>query len=367
MFCNIKQLFYIVILLGLIAKIERVQARELPFFRASRALAMGDAFTAYGEGFEAVYYNPAGVARKNRAQFKYADLEMYGSQSLKQVFSDYGKNLGNLSATMATLQDHPGKPYSLGASFLPQFLVKNFSIGALARYYTEGIVDTDTENMTVYSFTDLALYSHIGAALMGGIIKIGVGVKVIDRAELSRTLTPAQYSELLTYGSQWQEGFAYGFDAGILLTSPTTFNPAIGISALDIGNTTFDERDIMFSGAAAADGKPSTMHQKLNVGFSIQPKHAVGVRSVIAFETKDVLNISANNYRSHLHAGWELNFDNSFKLRAGYNEGYYWTAGLGIELSGVTIEFSSYGENVSGDPSNRINDRKWVARYVLRF
>ena len=47
--------------------------RHRSFYSASRALAMGDAFTAYGQGFESVYYNPAGVARRSTPKLKYFD------------------------------------------------------------------------------------------------------------------------------------------------------------------------------------------------------------------------------------------------------------------------------------------------------
>ena len=68
-----------------------------------------------------------------------------------------------------------------------------------------------------------------------------------------------------------------------------------------------------------------------------------------------------------LHAGWELKIKEILKIRAGINQGRYWTAGLGINVAGVIMEFATYGENITHDRSKRIDDRKYVGRYELQF
>ena len=96
-------------------------------------------------------------------------------------------------------------------------------------------------------------------------------------------------------------------------------------------------------------------------------KHAREIRSVVSVEAKDVTEISDyGSFRDRFHLGWELDLSRFLKIRAGLNEGRYWTAGVGIEIESVMLEFASYGENIS-TTGGRTDDRKWVGRYVVAF
>lgn len=341
--------------------------RKRPFFQASRALAMGDAYTAHDVGYEAVYYNPAGVARRNKPQLKFIDIE--GSTSLASVsfLSAKYSSLGDMKAMIDEVSSNAGKPYSFGLAFLPQFLVKNFSLGVIARHSTETFVDTQTKNLNLYTFNDLGAYAHFGTSFFGGILKFGVGLKAIDRAEINKSYTPAEYQAgTINYANQWREGIGYGLDAGILLTSPTKGLPTLGVAVQDIGTTLIRERRMLFTGTQALPGNPPPMHQKVNVGVAIQSKYARGTKSVFSAEVKDVMHLNEGATADHLHAGFELNVKEVFFLRGGLNQGRYWTAGMGMHVGFTGIEVTTYGENV-GFTGTRVDDRKVIVRYVLSF
>ncbi len=328
---------------------------------------MGDAYTAYDVGYEAVYYNPAGVAKRNKAQLKVFDIEGSTSLGTASFLSSQRSSLGQMDAMIAEVAAHPDTPYSLGFSFLPQFLVKNFSLGAIARNATEAHVDANTRNLNLFAYNDLGLYAHLGAAFFGGILKVGVGGKALDRAEINRSYTPAEYgSGSLSYSNQWREGIGYGFDAGILLTSPTIGLPTLGVAVQDIGSTIFRERRMLFTTNQALDGAPPPIRQKVNVGFSFQNKHARGVKTFLSGELKDVSRLNSRGINHHLHGGFELNFREAFFLRGGINQGRYWTAGLGVHVGVSGVEVTTFGEDV-GFGGRRVDDRKVVGRYVLNF
>ena len=348
----------------LAAGARQSQARVRPFFQASRALAMGDAYTAYDIGYESVYYNPAGVARRNTAQVKYIDLELAGSQAMYNYFKSSLTSLGSLSKIATNVAKNPGEVHSLGVSLLPQFLVKNFSIGLIARTYTEALVDASTLNFDMYAYSDLALYMHYGASLFGGVLKIGVGLKALDRAELERTYTPAEYASGISFSTQWHEGIGYGVDAGILLAAPVSGIPTLGIVVQDIGVTKLLDRRLLFSGASGSPGAPSSLSQKINAGLGLNVKHAPGVKSGFSFELKDAAHVTGS-YLDHFHAGWEVVINRVVYLRAGVNQGRYWTGGVGFFLAGVGLEFATYGENLLFGTGSRRDDRKYVGRYVL--
>ncbi|MEO5666850.1 MAG: hypothetical protein ABIR96_02200 [Bdellovibrionota bacterium] len=357
----------IVVTTSLVAAMGAHARPVRPFYQAGRALEMGDAYTAVGTDFEAVYYNPAGIARRTKARAKLMDLEADVSQGFVSLFSGSFTKFLNLQQILADTQSHPGEPYGLGVAFLPQFLIRNFSIGILVRAKTEATYNQVGLTTNMYSAADLGGFVHYGVALAGGIVRLGVGGKVINRAELDRDYTAAEITQGgLTFANQWKEGLGFGVDLGALVTLPVTSLPTFGVTIQDFGNTTFQDKRILFTSDSAPAGAPEPIEQKINVGYSMILKQGRGVRTVIAVDYKDVTRVS-NDYVDHLHAGFEFNYANLLYLRGGVNEGRYWTAGLGVELGGMGIEFGSYGENIASRGAARVSDRKYLGRYVLAF
>ena len=359
--------FVLVILISIISL--DLQARpNRPFYQAGRALAMGDAFTAVGTGWEAVYYNAAGLAKRNRPSVKFVDIETMASKSFLTLFSGSYTKFLSMTELLQDVQSNPNAPYSVGMSLLPQFMVRNFSFGLLFRGATEATYDDTTTDTSMYSSADLGLYSHWAVAFGGGVVKLGFGAKVINRAELDRTYTSAEIaSGALEFSSQWQEGWGYGLDAGLLITMPVVGLPTLGLSIQDVGHTEFFDKRLIFTGDSAPQGAPQKINQKVNAGFSTILKHGRGIRSVIAVDVKGVLSLSTSNYLDRIHAGWEMAVNKKLFIRAGLNQGRYWTAGLGISLGGLGLEFATYGENLADEGAPRQADRKYVGRYVLAF
>jgi len=346
-----------------------VEARPVrPFYQAGRSLAMGDAYTAVGTGWEAVYYNPAGLAKRNKPSIKFMDLETTVSKSFLSLFSGSYTKFLNMQQLLADVQSNPNTPYTIGMSLLPQFMVRNFSFGLLFRGQAEATYSDTTTDTNMYSFADLGLYTHYAVALGGGVVKLGVGTKIINRAELDKTYTAAQISSGgLQFSSEWQEGWAFGADAGLLITLPVRGLPTLGLTIQDIGHTDFVDKRLIFTGDSAPQGAPQKINQKVNAGFSTIVKHARGIRSVVAVDVKDLTALNTSNYLDRLHLGWEMAVNRRLFLRAGVNQGRYWTGGLGISLGGLSLEFASYGENIADEGAARQADRKYVGRYVLAF
>jgi hypothetical protein len=338
-----------------------------PFYQAGRALAMGDAYTAVGTDFEAVYYNPAGIARRTRPRVKLMDIEGSVSQGFVSLFDGSLTKFLSLQKILEDTAENPGQPYGIGIAFLPQFLVKNFSIGVLFRAQNEATYNEADTTTSLFSSADLGAYIHYGVALAGGIFKLGVGGKILNRAELDRTYTAAEIAAGgLSFSTQWKEGLGLGVDMGALVTVPVAGLPTFGVSVQDFGSTTFQDKRVFFTSDSAPQGAPENLEQKINAGYSMILKQGRGVRTVLAVDYKDVTRVGSD-YLDHLHAGFEFNYANMFYLRGGVNQGRYWTAGFGLEIGGMGLEFGSYGENLAERGAARISDRKYLGRYVLAF
>lgn len=342
--------------------------RYRSFFSAPRALAMGDAYTAYSQGFESVYYNPAGVARKGPTSVKYIDLELAASYSVYSYLSDNVLSFYNLSQLGTNMASRAGTLHGMSIGFTPQLLSKNFSIGMIFKSSWDAVVEPGTLDFNIFGTTDLAVYLHYGVSFFGGVVKLGVGGKVLDRAELDRTYTAAEYGAGgISFTTEWKEGIGYGLDAGVMATAPIAGLPTIGIALQDFANTELLDRRVLWTGTRGTAGAPPALEQKVNVGVSFTLKHAPGVKSVIAMDVKDVLHWSRGDWRDHSHAGWEIEFDRILRIRAGYMQGRYWTAGLGLRLAGFNLELNTWKENLLIYTGSTRELRYYVAKYTLAF
>jgi hypothetical protein len=232
-------------------------------------------------------------------------------------------------------------------------------------------VSLENSNLQLYSFTEVGGYLHTAFSLFGGVIKIGGGVKFLDRAELSKEYTPAEYLTELKFQNEWKEGLGVGYDAGLMLTVPITFLPTLAVSVQDIGNTRFQSSTLLFKNNHSSDSPPHKIRQRINTGFAMKLKHGRTVSSAFTFDIKDLAYLNKEtgdrSASDHLHGGWEMNVRKILFLRAGINQGRYWTAGFGLHVGGMALEFTSYGENVAFKDQARINDRKYVGRYAIMF
>ena len=208
---------------------------------------------------------------------------------------------------------------------------------------------------------------HYGVALAGGVVRLGIGGKILDRAELDRTYTASQVSAgELSFGQQWEEGLGFGADVGALVTMPVEGLPTFGLAVQDAGTTSFKNQRILFTSDSAPAGSPPSLQQKVNTGLSMTFKQGRGTRTLLALDYKDVTRINGD-YLDHLHLGFDINYSNAFHFRAGLNEGRYWTLGLAMEADGMSLELGTYGENLASQGATRVDDRKYLFRYVVAF
>ena len=84
----------------------------------------------------------------------------------------------------------------------------------------------------------------------------------------------------------------------------------------------------------------------------------------MAFEITDVLNNRNGSIFKLFHLGGETHLK-LLAFRAGLNQGY-WTAGLGIDLRFLTLDFASYGEEL-GLNAGSLEDRRYTMTIGLHI
>jgi hypothetical protein len=120
-----------------------------------------------------------------------------------------------------------------------------------------------------------------------------------------------------------------------------------------------------------ANGNPSPANppisepRRAGFGFAAQ-KHSMGIMrdTMIALEFQDLGNNDDGGFFRTVHLGGETHLG-WIAVRAGVNQGYL-SAGVGLDLKVVTIDVSTYGEEMSLNPGG-LEDRRIAARLALQI
>lgn len=104
--------------------------------------------------------------------------------------------------------------------------------------------------------------------------------------------------------------------------------------------------------------------QRVNVAFSLHPILGRGVKSTFAVEYKDALN-SDRPAIKHLHLGAQIEADRSLYFWVGANH-LYPSLGAAYRVTGGSIEFGTYGEDIGMGNERRLDQRIFF-RYTIGF
>lgn len=334
------------------------------FYTGVRMLGMGGTYVNSVNDETSILTNPAGLGKIRDYTVTIADPELHGGFTNTEIanVSNFTNAL-SVQGLLDLLNQARGKNWHSKAQVFPSFVAPNFGIGVLAKYQYNASVNEAGTNFRLDYVNDWALALGYNFRMWGGILKVGVTGRLVNRTEIRRDIDPA--STGLTVGALANEGMGIGADAGLILTAPVAALPALGVAVRDVGNTSYAFREGMFN---ATSGRPVDTEQTVDVALSFQPIIGNRVRTTIAFEYHGITTAiveAQEDVIKRSHVGAELNFADFAFLRAGANQGY-WTAGLEFATEKFQLQMASYGEEI-GNPSARKEDRRWVGKFAIRF
>lgn len=343
------------------------QAQQVfDFYTGVRQNAMGNAYTAIVNDETAILTNPAGLGKIRDATFTLFDPEVSVGTETTKVFntSNYNKAISFNTQKILDELNNKGSygPAHMKVQLFPSMVFENFGIGIHYKQEHDGVVDATGTNYTVRYVNDYALAMAYNFRFFGGIMKIGVGGKLIDRTEIDTTVPVGTTNlDLNNYGA---EGMGLSANTGIILTAPFQLLPAISAVVNDVGGTKFDLSDGMFHKVGSR--RPKFVKQTIDAGLSLSPILGNHVRMTLTGEMHDLTNMSTQQDKMKLfHAGGELNFADFFFLRGGMN-GRYWTAGGEFATERFQLQAASYGTEVGTYPEH-LEDRRYVFKFSLRY
>lgn len=351
-------------------------------YQSLRALGMGDAFVAVANDYSGLFYNPAGLARREDGHINmYIDFAL--SQDIGTFLQDVetaSKKTNPEDAMMDVLQSAYGKNYSFRAS-LPNGIWVRPGWGI-------GIIPVDLSvnlglhqslgpsiNATVISDTIVAYgWAKDFYWIDQGRTSAGITVKGINRGyfnELVAAVDLAADSNIVK-PSDFSEGMTVDADLGVLFTPemPTegffsmfrlakpTFG-AVVRNVLDYGFKT--DLDIYNKEKNTSD--PEKLYRRIDLGSRWEyPEFLIfGGRGVM--DIRDILH-PRFSLKKGLHLGFEFDWRMfswwKGQYRFGLSQGYF-TAGLSALFTVFNLDLVTYSEDI-GTRNNPRESRKWEIR-----
>lgn len=339
-----------------------------PGFEGVRPTGMGDAFSALADDANALFYNPAGLARIKQVHFHLLDFTLG---------TDSDNTLTRLNNAMFKGDfEHLVRPDRefLRMSFRPTFIAPRFGFALFQD--AKGFFDVSsatTNGIDIYAHNDIGIISGIGVPL-GDFFSVGVSGKVFQRTGVDFQYNPAtitsdsdlmnaiQSGELYTLLKDLANtGWGIALNAGIIARIPLQNNdkngPKLHVSAVaeNIGNTTFKPL-----GSISA---PPSIKQSYTLGMAYSVPLS---KNWVWNTTADVKHVLESlPFVKQFHFGTEFRH-NIFGLRAGVSQGYP-TLGFSLEFPPHTrLHFSTYAKEL-GSKLNERNHRWYLMQLVIGF
>ncbi|MGZ3794140.1 MAG: hypothetical protein ACXVCP_17435 [Bdellovibrio sp.] len=377
---------------GPMAYAESVSTTIHHQYQAPRALGMGDAFVAVANDYTAIFYNPAGLARREDGQLNFS-MSYAATSGILTFYNEYNDINGSKTMTetqkqteyLKLIERHYGDVYSIRLSPLESAWVRpkwgvalipaDVSI-EMAMHKGFGPV----MNTTVYADTTLALaygddlhwfdYGRFSWGFTGKFINRGFFSKSLSAIDLASSTDIVKKEDLL-------EGYTVDGDLGFLWTPEL---PDSGLwSVLRLARPSFGAvvRNVAESGFGSSlklinkdkqNGTPEKLYRVLDVGtrWEYPSMWIFGGRGVL--DVRDIGHPDFN-WRKGLHAGFEFDWTVTSwwkgQYRVGISQGF-WTAGISAELGIFNLDLVSYADDV-GTKNLPIESRVYATRLNLDF
>ncbi|WII72872.1 hypothetical protein QJS83_03180 [Bdellovibrio sp. 22V] len=360
-------------------------------YQSPRALGMGDAFVAVANDYTALFYNPAGLARRDDGQINLS-LSAAGTPGAMDFYKEYQdieqsnqSETDKQTAYLQLIEKHYGDVYSMRLSPLEGVWVRpNWGLAfipmdvsvEMAMHQQVG----PTINATVYADTTLALgYGDDFHGFSHGRFSWGVTGKFVNRGFFSKPIsaTDLAASDEIVKKEDLLEGYTVDADVGLLWTPELPdsgfwsvlrlAHPTFGMVVRNVAETGFGQT-MQLVNKEKQNGTPEKLYRVVDIGTRWEYPTAwiFGGRGVLDF--RDIGHPDFN-WRKGTHLGFEFDWTVSTWWKGHYRVGLsqgFWTAGLSAELGIFNLDLVSYADDV-GTKNTPVESRVYGTRLNLDF
>ncbi len=311
----------------------------------TRSAAMGGTSIAFVRGPDALFSNPAALAKVEGFSFNLITANAAISTNAQNLISTLQKT--GTSFTAADLNQFYGKKIFSDVSLQGGVVVPYFGVGAYS--YSTAIQSFSNPSFPFYNVDLVSDYGYIigGAFELSKNLSFGVSGRHVKRWSGNKDIL---VTDLLGSGPQniikqrlSDKGKGNALDVAMLATFENSWNTSVAVVWRDLGNTRF---------STTSGNGPERQEDNLIFGLSTQKE--LGLTTwTNAFEYKYIRN--DGDITKKLHLGTELALP-VIDLRAGYGQGYL-SYGAALDFSFLRAEVAAYtnelGANAGQSPSDR--------------
>jgi hypothetical protein len=346
-------------------------ARELNWTHFGlRPLAMGNAYVAVADDFNALFYNPAGLARLKTWDGEFLNPTLEISKNTIDTFSKI-KTLaqgasGGVDSVLELLEENTGKSQHFALGLTPHLVFPGFGFGlGIATPLTMAIhrdisVDLEFGPRAIVPISVAGNFLEDRLSL-GATLKLVVagGVdhefSINDISAFSKNDSSSSGPKLSDYV---QGGAGVGFDFGLLFTPIKTMSPTLGVSVTDLGGTPY-QKQINVGGTAL--GTPKIRLPSVNTGLSLIPWEAGGMYLRTSVDAHAINQ--PDHFSKKFNLGAEWGYGSILKVQTGVHQGEL-SAGFEFDVMLLAIRFVTYSEQlgvVAGEDDN-LRDRRYAVQ-----
>ncbi len=344
-----KKLLLVFILIA-----SKTQAAEvLNIYTSTRALGMGGAFTAIASGQDALFYNPAGLAKTKGFDLTIMDIKL-GADGLN-AFTAY-QNFQNANGNVLNqLNSLFGQQLWMGAGGKTAFVGPGFGVSFFdMSHIALNMANPAFPNFNIDLINDYG--GNVGFAFEP-VPGLSVGT-VVSRITRFGSVFPIGASTLANLNNNAivnqlsNQGVGYGVDFGANFVMPMPSKPTFSFVWKNVGTTTFSLDTGTIRPPQIQDNITWAYGMNINLpGLDINP----------------ALDFTNTN-RTDIDLSKKVNFGIEFafpviSIRGGFHQGYY-TLGVGTTLGAFHIDAATYGEEL-GVYASQQEDRRYLIEFSI--
>jgi hypothetical protein len=349
-----------------------------------RPLAMGNAFVAVADDYNAIFYNPAGLARLKEWDGEllnpHVELSENTMKAIKDVQELISGSTGDTDSVLDFLDKNTGTTHHFALGLTPHLIFRNFGFGigfelsSTMAVHREISTDLDFGPKIIMPFSfamnfmqeRLSVGTSVKFVARGGVDRefsiqdISAFSKSSNKEETTTTTPTTADDDSPKLEDYFEGGTGVGVDFGMLFTPIKTMSPTIGVSITDVGGTPYEKFDV--SGEAL--GAPKARLPSVNTGISLMPweKNNMFLRTSVDAHS---INQPAH-YSKKFNLGAEWGYGKIIKVQSGLHQGEF-SGGFEFDVFLFSCRFVTYTEQLGtiAGQDDKLRDRRYALQLKL--